>query len=72
MIDDNDLGYFTVFAVHMQPGRVWCGRIASVLQRCSLSSANKLCWLQNWLGVLIMVLVVAYHFFVADPKLEQQ
>ena len=27
---------------------------------------------QSWLGFLIMILVVAYHFVTADPRFEQQ
>lgn len=33
---------------------------------------NDLGFFTNWMGVLIMVLVVAYHLFIADPKFEQQ
>lgn len=27
---------------------------------------------QNWLGLLIVALVLAYHFVVADPKFAQE
>ncbi len=27
---------------------------------------------QSWLGILIMVLLVAYHYVTADPKFEAQ
>lgn len=27
--------------------------------------------LQNWLGCLLMLLVVAYHYIIADPELEK-
>ena len=30
-----------------------------------------MCPLQNWLGIVIVVLVVAYHYIAADPKYSQ-
>lgn len=27
---------------------------------------------QSWLGVVIMILLVAYHYVTADPKFQEQ
>ena len=27
--------------------------------------------LQNWLGILLMCVIVGYHYVIADPKLSQ-
>lgn len=43
--------------------------IAALLDQSILS---RLCVLQNWLGLVIVALVLAYHFVVADPKFAQE
>jgi hypothetical protein len=42
------------------------GTCAGLQQAFSISVSL----LQNWLGLLIMTLVVVYHYITADPKYE--
>ena len=55
MFDENTLGFFTVGLAAWQAEQLSC----TVLRpSCA----------QNWLGVGIVLLVVAYHYLIADPS----
>lgn len=34
-------------------------------------SDEQLGFYMNWLGILLMSLIVGYHYIIADPKLAQ-
>jgi hypothetical protein len=53
---------------------LWCAPQFSsdVLPTFSDLSLTEAHGAQNWLGLLIVALVLAYHFVVADPKFAQE
>jgi hypothetical protein len=41
------------------------------LQSTDVGIASRIS-LQSWLGLVIMLLVLTYHYVTADPRFEQQ
>jgi hypothetical protein len=60
-LSDESLGVFTV---GLQQGREGFSRTVKL---CWMLNPMLPCPLQTWLGILIMGLVVAYHFVTATP-----
>jgi hypothetical protein len=63
-LSDESLGVFTVSLAQGQEGFPRTGKV-KLVRKCSQRRVFLLS--QTWLGILIMGLVVAYHFVTATP-----
>jgi hypothetical protein len=72
MIDDYDLGVFTVSDVLMSWAACACfSRLVCACPNLIFGRLVLPC-LQSWLALLIMVLVVVYHYVSVEQQQQQQ